>query len=98
MAGESPLSQYGNLAVVAKVMSGIRPERPTDASLLGLSDVVWQVVRTCWIQERDERPTVAAVLQCLNKATRYWDPPVAASSLKAQGTYTSVTASGEPER
>lgn len=75
MTGSIPLSQFGNLAVVAKVMSGVRPDRPINAEVLGLSDVIWQIVENCWSPQRDERPTADVVLQCLNKATRYWVPP-----------------------
>jgi hypothetical protein len=70
-----PFSQYGNLTVMLKVTNGVRPERPTDAEVLGLTDAVWGLMEACWNQQWNERPAVSIVLSRLNEASRYWNLP-----------------------
>ncbi|KAG6871968.1 hypothetical protein C0995_014426 [Termitomyces sp. Mi166 len=48
-----------NNTVLVKVMQGHRPERPSDAR--GLTDSVWELMRNCWAQEPNSRPTVDMV-------------------------------------
>jgi hypothetical protein len=75
MAGTIPFIQYVNTAVILKVTNGVRPERPTHAKILGLTDTVWGLTEACWNQQWNERPPVSAVLSRLNEASRYWNPP-----------------------
>ena len=75
MTGTCPFDSYGNLSVVYKVMSDVRPERPTNTVTLSLSDVVWRIITDCWCHQRDQRPTVGVVLDRLNEAAGSWDPP-----------------------
>lgn len=63
------------MAVIPKVMSGARPERPTDAESIGLSDTLWLVVERCWNQESKERPDIHVVLEDLNFIAQQWIPP-----------------------
>jgi hypothetical protein len=75
MTGTIPFNQFGNLAVIPKVTNGVRPERPTHAEVLGLTDTVWGLMEACWNQQWNERPAVSIVLSRLNEASRYWNPP-----------------------
>ena len=43
------------------VQRNVRPERPDDEDAPQLSDVVWELAKSCWIKEPKERPTAAAL-------------------------------------
>ncbi|KAF5345362.1 hypothetical protein D9758_008509 [Tetrapyrgos nigripes] len=74
-SGKVPYHQWPRDAtVVFKILLGIRPERPSDASALGLSDAVWNVIGMCW-QDWRKRPRVLSVLQCLEEAFKDFIPP-----------------------
>ena len=51
--------------VVFRVILGIRPERPADATALGLSDEVWALMETCWCPQWQKRPRIRPVLDVL---------------------------------
>jgi hypothetical protein len=74
MTGTIPFIQYVNTAVILKVTNGVRPERPTHAEILGLTDAVWGLTEACWNQQWNERPPVSTVLRRLNEASRHWNP------------------------
>lgn len=74
-AGNVPYYQYPRDAtVVFKVTLGIRPERPHEATSLGLSDIVWSMMEMCWQAEWGKRPRIPFVLQCLKEALRQFIP------------------------
>src|ERR1700723_3360458 len=49
-------------------MSGFRPEKPEKALQLGLSDTIWELMKTCWSVNQDERPLASFVLGRLRQA------------------------------
>jgi hypothetical protein len=56
-------------------MNGERPALPVDATSSGLSDALWEVLKECWNQDRDQRPRIAAVHTVLLQAAPSWIPP-----------------------
>jgi hypothetical protein len=80
MTGTIPFNQYGNAAVILKVSNGVRPERPTHAEILGLTDAVWGLTEACWNQQWNERPPISTVLSVLKEASMYWNPPSATTA------------------
>ncbi|EMD31499.1 hypothetical protein CERSUDRAFT_145024 [Gelatoporia subvermispora B] len=48
-------------AVMHKVIGGGRPTRPFQATDLGLSDAVWDIVERCWQGDRGARPIISQV-------------------------------------
>lgn len=62
-------------AVIHRVLSGIRPDRPPRSDALGLDDILWEIVQTCWRTKWDERPAIGALLKTLENAVKYWVPP-----------------------
>jgi hypothetical protein len=74
MMGTIPFKQSANTAVMFKVVKGVRPERPTNADVLGLTDAVWSLMDACWHQEWNKRPPVSTVLSRLNEASDCWNP------------------------
>lgn len=75
MSGNVPFSQHNTLAVIYKTVNGARPERPTNAAAIGLSDALWKIVEDCWKQQPQERPAVRAVLNEFYHIIRLWAPP-----------------------
>ena len=48
-----------------KIISGVRPKRPTEAMAVGFSDNVWEIAEHCWHEDPTQRPSVSAVLDRL---------------------------------
>jgi hypothetical protein len=88
MTGNIPFAQYNNWTVIPRIVSGERPARPQISPGLGLTDAVWGLARQCWSQQIDERPVIADVLQSLNYATKYWEPPSSSSEETDDGPTT----------
>jgi serine/threonine protein kinase len=59
-----------NEAVILQVLAGVRPERPTGAFILGLSDAVWSMVELCWHQQQSSRPQIEDILLCFEHAAK----------------------------
>lgn len=88
MAGLLPFSLNSTYAVMNKVLSGVRPDRPMDAVSIGLSDDLWDIVEDGWKQQCAERPTIHAALTRMNRITQHWAPPSpVAVGLQLQGEY-----------
>ncbi|KAF7373372.1 Kinase-like protein [Mycena sanguinolenta] len=74
--GRPPFSNLTEPAALLKVLNGDRPERP--ASLLAMSDMLWQHVEEFWAQDPTTRPSAQIVVEDM-----VW-PPVAAGSPSSQ--------------
>ncbi|TDL22635.1 kinase-like protein [Rickenella mellea] len=62
--------------VVLDVTLGMRPDRPgSEATALGLSDLVWSLIEVCWQTAWRARPRIDFVLQCLKEAQSNFVPP-----------------------
>ena len=63
LTGKLPFSQRRKARVMYAVMLGERPAKPENAEEIGMTDVVWDLLRGCWEEERTTRPNVAEVLK-----------------------------------
>ncbi|OCH86823.1 kinase-like protein [Obba rivulosa] len=52
-------------SVIVRVLQGVRPLRPLQATPLGLSDKLWSLMEQCWDADRQKRPPATVVLQLL---------------------------------
>lgn len=84
-------------AVIQKILSGVRPDRPT----VGFSDALWALLTQTWLEEPESsdspscRPNISNIIGVLQDGTEHWNPtsrpipieqkPSAASS---SGSYT----------
>ncbi|OCH87497.1 kinase-like protein [Obba rivulosa] len=67
--GQFPFAKFKHEGtVIKKVLEGSRPERPSEAAGLGLSDVVWDVMQRGWHADRRERPAITRVREQLDDA------------------------------
>jgi len=75
LSGHIPFYQYGNRAIILKVIKGVRPERPQGAEGVWFTDDVWEVLERCWTPQPGDRPGVEDVLQCLERVSMSLMPP-----------------------
>ena len=75
LSGETPYAQYGQLVLIQKILDGERPSRPLGAQGEWFTVSLWQMLELCWEPQPDHRPSLNAVLQCLQDATRPPRPP-----------------------
>jgi len=59
-----PFFQSRDDAVMLRVVRGVRPDKPVNASELGVSDIPWKMVERCWNHEPKRRPDISSVLDC----------------------------------
>ena len=54
---------------MVKVTSGERPARPADATKLGLTDGLWDLIQFAWAEDTQERPPVEMIIDFLLRTT-----------------------------
>ncbi|KAG6831473.1 hypothetical protein H0H92_010382 [Tricholoma furcatifolium] len=72
-AGQLPLAHLSrDPTVMNKVSAGERPIRPVASSpswgVWGLTESIWALMEACWNFTAAERPTVDAIIECLEKS------------------------------
>ena len=68
-----PFTGLGMASAAIEVLNGTRPAKPRDAARFGFTPELWEIVEQCWSADRNERPTLGAVLSCLREAAPWWD-------------------------
>ena len=69
LCGHAPYHNLVNeTAVIVAITEGVRPEKPEDAAHLGFTEVLWNTVEQCWLEDSSARPGVEDILFCLNGA------------------------------
>ena len=64
--GEVPFGwMNGNAWVLERVLMGTRPENPSGAGEVGLTDSMWELICRCWEQNPARRPTMKEVVRGL---------------------------------
>ena len=75
LSGRVPFAQYKDTVVIRKVMEGERPGRPRGTRAMWFTDGLWRMLELCWEPQPPDRPSLKALLQCLEGATRpSWSP------------------------
>ena len=80
LTGELPFPRLGVAEIAVKVLGGVRPNKPENASNIGFSDSLWSFARRCWDHRMGLRPKAAEVVSQLERAATDWDkvmPPCA---------------------
>ena len=65
LTGTTPFSDKSNEDISAEVITGLRPEWPSDDSSQALIDALWRQVEVCWCYDPEERPTALMAFQSL---------------------------------
>ena len=75
LSRQAPFAQSKDVVVLQKVIKGERPGRPEGADGVWFTDDLWQMLNLCWETQPGSRPSVQAVLECLEGVSRTWEPP-----------------------
>ena len=75
LSGQFPFEKFRDIIVIQKVMKGEWPERPEGVNGAWFTDDVWSMLNLCWAAQPEQRPSVDAVLECLEQVPRAWNPP-----------------------
>ena len=75
LTGRRPFHHLRAYSPVRVVLMGERPERPLCAESLGLSDIIWRLVQSCWSESPSSRPAAQRLFNCLSSVSPTWDPP-----------------------
>jgi len=62
LTGKWPFFPRREAEVVHAVVSGERPPKPENAEEIGITEVLWDLLRACWREDRTTRPAIAEVL------------------------------------
>ena len=74
LSREPPFARDNECIVMWKVIEGEHPERPRGEGAW-FTDNLWRTLEQCWSPQPNDRPTVEAVLKCLERASKVWQPP-----------------------
>jgi serine/threonine protein kinase len=66
LSSQPPFALHGDFIIIQKVTEGEHPERPEEARL---TNDLWRTLEQCWSRQPKDRPTVEAVLRCLEHAS-----------------------------
>jgi len=80
LTGELPFPRLWVAEIAVKVVEGVRPTKPENASTIGFSDSLWSFARRCWDHRVELRPKITEAVSQLERAVTDWDrvmPPCA---------------------
>jgi len=77
---QAPFTPYKDFIVIRKVIEGERPGRPQGAKGVWFMDDLWGMLEQCWSPQPKDRPTITAVLECLELVSAAWQPPLRTDS------------------
>ena len=63
LTGWYPFYPKREFEVIHAVIEGGRPPKPENAEEIGMTEVVWELMRECWRQDRTKRPIIREVLE-----------------------------------
>ena len=75
LSGQTPFVQWNEWIVMRKVIEGERPAKPEGTEGAWFTDNLWETLIRCWETQPGSRPSVEAVLECLNQVSGTWTPP-----------------------
>ena len=71
LSEEPPFARDKDFIVMRKVIEGERPGRPEGGLF---TDGLWRIMEECWLPQPKGRPTVEAVLECLEQVSKLRQP------------------------
>ena len=74
LTGKPPFPNCSGLVVMRKVIEGERPGRPQGKEEVWFTDDLWEMLEQCWSPQPERRPTIDAILQCLEQGSTAWQP------------------------
>jgi len=74
LSGQPPFTPFKDIIVMRKVVDGEHPGRPEGAKGAWFTDALWGMMSLCWATQPASRPTIEAVLECLDEVSGVWEP------------------------
>jgi serine/threonine protein kinase len=62
LTGKWPFFPRREAEVFHAVIAGERPPKPENAERIGMTEVVWNLLRECWREDRTARPNISDIL------------------------------------
>jgi hypothetical protein len=86
LTGRSPFYHKRTKAELAYqvILENKRPLRPLDSERLGITDLVWGTMVTCWGEKVSARLQIEVVIKCLMQAAKVWVTDVPAFLLASE--------------
>ena len=75
LSGRAPFAPFSHYVAMRKVMDGERPQRPGGAEGAQFTDDLWQMLNQCWATQPEDRPSIPAVLEVLERVSGDTKPP-----------------------
>ena len=75
LSGRPPFTPDKDFIVIRKVIDGERPGRPEGPEGAWFTDDLWRMLELCWEVRPNSRPSIEAVLECLERVSGAWKPP-----------------------
>jgi len=75
LSGRAPFSPLKDFIVMRKVLEGERPGRPKGVEGIWFAGGLWETLDLCWATQPESRPSIEAVVVCLEQGLRVWKPP-----------------------
>jgi len=70
LSGQIPFASSRDAAIICKVISGQRPERPQGEENVWFTGELWRTLQLCWAAPPARRPSIEAVFECLERVSR----------------------------
>ena len=70
LSGQVPFASFNCPAIMPNVIGGERPERPKGVAGVWFEDDIWRMLNRCWATQPEDRPSITAVLECLDQVPR----------------------------
>ena len=79
------------------VLEGKRPTRPNNSESLGITNVIWNLMESCWAKDVSSRPKVGHVVNRLKGVAKHWNADATAFLLASEAGVQEVM-NMEPEK
>ena len=60
--GKIPFVEQANQEVVFQILGGVRPRTPENAKEVGLTAEMWELIKSCGLENPRKRPTIGEVV------------------------------------
>ena len=74
LTGSAPFMSLEGHALIQDIVNGKRPGRPEGTKGTWFTDDLWKMLGLCWATDPQSRPSVEAVLECLERVSSTWKP------------------------
>ncbi|KAF9647924.1 kinase-like protein [Thelephora ganbajun] len=78
LSGKVPFHGTKGVHLVCSIVNGTRPTKPKNATMIDLSDPMWELLQACWDGDRLQRPRMQHVEVQIGNAAVRWESSMTA--------------------